>query len=342
MSGETFVWVTCHVGAEAFLRAELAKDGHLRPAFARPGLITFKQVGDRPLDATLKRPHPLVRAWGVSLGRAKDAAELAALVAQSGWNAVLHVFPGEAGPAGHVPPAVLERWTHAAREVEDTLVAAMGDRARPGAARLGDRVIDVIVRPDEPWFLGTHVHDLTRGPLAGGRFALDPPDDAPSRAWAKLEELCAWSGASPKSGQVVLEVGAAPGGASMALLDRGARVIAVDPKPYALPDRLRSAPFTQLRVPIEALRRDELPDAVDWLVIDVSMAAPLAVHVVERLVPRYRKGLVGCFVTLKLNEWELASRLPGFLRQLKDLGFSRVDAANLPSFRQEVGVVALR
>lgn len=341
MSDAPFSWITCHVGAEAFLRAELSKDGRRRPAFARPGLVTFKHAdGDAP-DPAAPRPHPLVRCWGVSLGRATDGPALAELVDRSGWNAVLHVFPGEAGPPGHVPASVLEQWTAAARGVEDALASVLGDRATPGAARLGDRVVDVIVRPGEPWFLGTHVHDLSRGPLAGGWFALTPPDDAPSRAWAKLEELVAWSGVSFRPADTVLEVGAAPGGATVALLDRGCRVIAVDPKPYDVPDRLRSAPFRQLRVPIEALRRDELPDAVDWLVVDVSMAAPVAVHVVERLVPRYRKGLRGCLATLKLNEWELAARLPGLLRQLRDLGFSRVEAANLPSFRQEVGVVAL-
>ncbi len=339
----TFLWVTCHVGAEPFLRAELSRDGTWRPAFARPGLLTFKHGGaGSPPGPDLPRPHPLCRNWGLSLGRAADATELAALLSSLGWNAVLHVQPGEAGPPGHVPPSVLEAWTHAARAAEDAVLATVGAKVSTGAARLGDRVVDVIVRPDEPWLVGHHVHDLARGPLPGGRWPLEPPADAPSRAWAKLEELCAWGGRGPGVGDLVLEVGASPGGATVALLDRGARVVAVDPRPYPLPSRLASAPFEQKVAVIESLPREALPDDVDWLVVDVSMAAPVAVHVVERLVPRYRKTLKGCLVTLKLNEWSLADRLPGLLDQLQKLGLRTVQAANLPSFRQEVGVFATR
>lgn len=336
----SFLWVTCLVGAEPFLRRELARDGTLRPAFARPGLITLKQVGGAPLRPDLPRPHPLVRSWGLSLGRANDAAEAAALLTQLGVSGLLHVIPGEAGPAGHVPPTVLQAWAEAAHDAERSIATSAGDRLAAGPARLGDRVADVIVRPGEPWLVGHHVHDSSRGPLPGGGYPLTPPPDAPSRAWAKLEELCAWSGAAPRAGDHVLEVGAAPGGATVALLDRGARVVAVDPRPYALPERLSSAPFEQKVAPIEALGRGDLPDDVDWLVVDMGVAAPVAVHVLERLVPRYRRRLRGVFATLKLNEWSLAGRLPGLLAQIRALGLSEVRAANLPSFRQEIGVFA--
>jgi len=336
----TFLWITCHVGAEAVLRAELSADDAWRPAFARPGLVTFKSTRAIP-GPDAPRPHHLVRCWGLSLGRASTVDEVQDLLAPLGWHAVLQVQAGEAGPPGKVPASVLEQWTHGARVVEDALVAGLGDRVSTGPARLGDHVIDVIVRPDEPWMIGHHVHDLSRGPLPGGRWPLEPPEDAPSRAWAKVEELIAWSGAGPRAGQLVLEVGAAPGGATVALLDRGARVVSVDPRPYTLPDRLRAAPFEQKVSVIEALSRDQLPEDVAWVVVDVSLSAPVAVHVLERLVPRYRKTLVGCFATLKLNEWELAERIPELMRRLRALGFTNVHAANLPSFRQEIGVAAL-
>ncbi|MFO0634461.1 MAG: SAM-dependent methyltransferase [Nannocystaceae bacterium] len=54
--------------------------------------------------------------------------------------------------------------------------------------------------------------------------------DALTRAWAKLEEALAWSRLPLREGDVVVEIGAAPGGAALALLQRGAEVaIGIDP-----------------------------------------------------------------------------------------------------------------
>ena len=72
--------------------------------------------------------------------------------------------------------------------------------------------------------------------------------DVPSRAWHKLEELLAWARITPAAGEQVLEIGCAPGGATVALLDRGLRVVGVDPQPVVLPPRLADAQFN---VPID-------------------------------------------------------------------------------------------
>ena len=48
----------------------------------------------------------------------------------------------------------------------------------------------------------------------------------------------------------------------------------------------------------------------------------------------------GMFITLKLNEWALAERIPELREKIAALGFASVEAAALPAFRQEIGVVA--
>jgi len=60
------------------------------------------------------------------------------------------------------------------------------------------------------------------------------PDDAPSRAWLKVEQALAWAGwdqADRWIGKSALELGSAPGGISLALVRRGLQVDAVDPAP---------------------------------------------------------------------------------------------------------------
>ncbi|MEQ1505709.1 MAG: SAM-dependent methyltransferase [Myxococcota bacterium] len=328
-TAQPFLYVTCPVGSEAVVRGGIP--GH-RPAFARPGTITFKT--ELPVLPDGPRPHPLARTWGVSLG---VDPQLDALPDRL----VLQVRPGEAGPPGKVPPSVDLAWAEDARNRAQVLADELGARVTLDPPKVGDAVLVVIVRPDERPIYGWHLHSADRGPLPGGRWPLSPPKDAPSRAWAKLEELIAWSGSTPRPGERVLELGCAPGGATVALLDRGLVVTGVDPQPMALPPRLADAPFVHLRQPIEAVERDRLPDEVEWIVGDASVAAPVAVHALLRLVKRYRPTLRGVLVTLKLNEWALVDRIPDLIEQLAALGLEPRGggAAHLPSFRQEVGVV---
>jgi 23S rRNA (cytidine2498-2'-O)-methyltransferase len=225
--------------------------------------------------------------------------------------------------------------------VHDELRQWLGSEVTDRLPEPGDPVLDVVVRPDEPWFVGWHRHTADRGPLPGGRWALRAPAQAPSRAWAKLEELICWSRVDLRSGDLVLELGCAPGGATLVLLERGLRVVGVDPQDMVLPDGLPEGAFTHLRGPIEALQRDALPDGVAWFVVDRSVAAPVALRALQRLVKRYRSTLCGVLLTLKLNEWSLVERAPDWLEHLGQMGLKPMGPAHLPSFRQEIGMVAV-
>ena len=333
-----FLLTTCAVGAEAVLRRLMFEESGLRAAFARPGVISFKCDG--PIDPDGPRPHPLVRTWGVSLGFAKHIDEMERALVDLPCP-IVQVVVGEAGPKGHVPPTILELWDNHATQAREALATRFKDRLRFDEPQKGDPVLEVLVRPNEPWILSWHLHGQGRGPLVGAAWELNFPADAPSRSWAKVEDLIRWSGVSLRKGQTVLEIGSSPGGASMALLDRGLSVCSVDPRPVVLPERLQDSPFVQHFSLIERLPRENYPEKVDWIVVDMGVSAPVAVHALCKIVPRYRHQLHGMLITLKLNEWDLAERLPALLAQLRGLGFSRVEAANLPTFRQEIGVVAL-
>jgi len=78
----------------------------------------------------------------------------------------------------------------------------------------GDLVAALIVAPGEPAWLGVYTHDH-------GLPAAVMPPESPSRAFAKIEEAIAWRDLPFAAGQVALEIGAAPGGAALALARRG-------------------------------------------------------------------------------------------------------------------------
>ncbi len=329
-----FVFAICQPGFEAELKEDVAVgQPALRLAFSRPGLVTFKVDGDGSPDVA--RPSPWARVWGASIGRAATGAEDAAALIPPDVRR-LHVFAREPEADG------------AAAEVTEvrTALMALGRFDDEPRARAGERVADIIIAPGEPWFCGLHRHGPLRSPWPGGGWAVEVPAESPSRAYAKLEEAIAWAELPLVAGQVAVEIGSAPGGAALALARRGVTVWGVDPAAmdpgvlaYVGP---RGARVHHLTESLAAVRWESLPRAVDWLLCDVHLAPPVALHGLTRLVPAWKKSLRGAVVTLKMNDAAIRRGLPTYLERLREMGFKRVEVTHLPANRHELCAVAWR
>jgi 23S rRNA (cytidine2498-2'-O)-methyltransferase len=348
-----FVFAVCQLGAEAAVKAEVARlRPHWRLAFSRPGLLTWKCEPAVAPNEVLEAVF--VRAYGISLGRVGDAAELVTLLqhtpalreAAARSPLRLHVFerdrakPGDEAPGDSYGPAAAA----VRQQILEALPAGLVHSAP--TPLVGERVLDVVVAAPgaaggaEPWLLGLHTHAPGRSVYPGGRVPLQLPPDAPSRAWLKLEEGLALSGLPLRAGDVAVEIGSAPGGASWALLQRGLRVLGVDPGEMA-ETVLRHPRFTHLQLTLGELRREQLPRRVDWLLLDVNLAPQVALHQVRRVVSTLRDTLRGALLTLKLNDWRLAEQVPQLVERVRALGFSDVQARQLATNRQEICVAAL-
>jgi 23S rRNA (cytidine2498-2'-O)-methyltransferase len=340
-----FVWVAHQVAATRWLKAEVARDApHLRFAFARPGLTTFKAEGIEVSPAT-GVPSSFARAWGQSLGRAGSPAEALALLAPHLEPAPrLHVFERDLDVPVDEQDAA-RRGTRAAA-VEAALRAAAGFLGE-ARARTGELVADVVVpaagEPDEPWLVGVHRHDGARGPWPGGVPHVPPPPEAPSRAWCKLEEALGWGELAPAPGEIAVEIGAAPGGASYALLTRGLDVYGIDPGAmhpavlgYAGPHRNR---FIHLRMPAAEVPRRALPRRYQWLLLDVNLAPMIALRYAERFVALAHGGLRGAILTLKLHDDGIVADLPRLRARIATLGAAHLRVTQLPSHRHEVAAI---
>jgi 23S rRNA (cytidine2498-2'-O)-methyltransferase len=233
-------------------------------------------------------------------------------------------------------------------ETEAALRAAGGQKIIPGAlAGPGDLVVDVIVAAGEPnLVIGMHVHGDGRSPHPGGAVPVEVPPDAPSRAYAKLEEAIGWAGLPVTAGQVAVEIGSAPGGAAYALARRGVTVWGVDPGAmdpavlaFAGPSGAR---VHHLAETLSRVRWEQLPRKVDWLLLDVNLAPPVALHGLGRLVPAWKHHLRGAVLTLKMNDAAVRRDWPIYLERVEALGFSDVQITHLPSNRAELCVVARR
>lgn len=306
-----FAFACCLPGVEPAVKLEVARDRpELKFAYSRPGLLTFKS--DRVVSPDDPPGSVFARVWGRSIG-AIDSSDAVAAV---GANRV-HVF---------------------ARDPDAEIDLAPWSALSSGPAQVGELVADVIVG-DQAW-LGVHRHDASRSPHPGGAFPVNMPADSPSRAYAKIEEAIQWASLPIAAGHVALEIGAAPGGAVLALARRGLEVWAVDtgdlaPVVKALPN------VTHLAKKVGAVRWEELPKRIDWLLVDVNLAPQVALHEVARLMPKLRPTLKGAVITLKMNDWAFVAELPRLVGRIQELGLPNVRLRHLPSNRREVCAVAL-
>jgi 23S rRNA (cytidine2498-2'-O)-methyltransferase len=289
-------------------------------AYSRPGLVTFKSADViAPDDVS---PTVFAHVWGKALGPARTPADAAHQLAYHGAQRV-HVFAREPEQRPDLTP-----WQQ-------------GLALPTGPSLSGEIVADVVVADGEPAWLGLHRHDEHHLAWPGGEIPVDVPAEAPSRAYAKIEEAIVWGNLPVERGQVALEIGAAPGGAVLALARRGVEVWGVDSGELA-PQVLAQPGVHHLKMKVGALRWEELPERVDWLLVDVNLAPQVALHEVARLMPRLKKTLRGAVITLKLNDLAFVDELPALVARIQQLGLPRVQLRHLPSNRREVCAIAQR
>ena len=340
-----FLFVICQVGAEAVLKAELAREHpQLRLSFSRPGFVTFKLPDEANPEDGFELRSVFARAYSSSLGKldGPDANVLAKRVWELvGERPVDHVHcwqrdtavPGDGGfEPGPTPLA---------EEVGSLLVgASSGQSPLNRSARSGQAVLDcVLVEPDQ-WWVGWHraAAPATRWP--GGVPRLKRPAEVLNRAYFKTAEALRWSQLPVAAGDLCAEIGSAPGGSAQFLLERGMYVVGIDPA--EMHEWVLAHPcFTQIRKRAAEVRRRELAE-VRWLLADSNVAPKHTLDSVEALVTHDDLHVRGLLLTLKLPDWKLAEQLPDYLERVRSWGFRYVRARQLAFNRQEICVAAMR
>jgi len=359
-SDAQFVFMTCRPGAEGALKEEVARtDPNWRPAFSRPGFLTFKlrdteHIDDKQLAA---RHWVFAHTHGLSLGRLSGttlsqlSAELwshegIARMVEDHRPADLHVWQRE-------PQLTDERGsetcvTPLAREVEQAVRAAAPESCTPLREMPEDRqpsprnsrVLDVVLVEPHEWWFGCHRAATPPARWPGGMMPVATPDYAVSRAYAKMQEALAWSGLPIEAGDECVEIGCAPGGASQALLDHGLFVTGIDPAD--VDEALLASPrFRHLRKRGQEVRRHEF-QGVRWLAADMNIAPQDALAEVESIVTHPSVSIRGLILTLKLADWEIARKLPEFAERIRGWGYRDVRMRQLATGGQEICVAALR
>ena len=354
-----FAYCVCQPGAEAALKAEVdARLTGWRFAFSRPGFVTFKLPGPTTPEQFEPRRLTFARTLGLSYARldadGKHPAEIAAqvwaheatqpLVAGHGPLA-LHAWsrdtaiPGDDGAEPGPTPLSIDA-VEALRATAPE--GAVVDRSAPGESPKARVALDIALVEPTQWWIGAHALRSRTDRWPGGAPRLELPGHAVSRAYLKMQEALRWSGAASKKGDVWVELGCAPGGASQALMDAGMRVVGVDPA--EVDPIVAAAPaFEHLRCRAAEVGVDEVTDAA-WLAADLNVAPQYTLDAVERLATHPTIRLRGLLLTLKLLTPELASpeEVAGAIARVRSWGFGDVRTRQLAFNRREYCLAAAR
>ncbi len=329
-----FLFALCNPGSEKALKMEAAMAlVGWRSSYQKRGFVTFK-TDDESSGGGLHPPDPpkvelaCVRRLCVSLGKAATRDEATSLITKSRSVSFIH---------------------HA-RYQERKMQGLHDDVISP--PKDGDIVGTVVeLGPDEFW-AGLHRHApfLSRDPAGDAGIVMSP--ESPSRAWLKLEEAARFFGLTFSARDIVVELGCAPGGVVLALLDRGVSVIGVDPASMAevvtrsaISDREnppRDRPwFYHVRKPAALVSKRDLGNDVTWFMSDMNQTPEVVLKECARfckMAPSIRNVLI----TLKLTDLTEISRKPAWFASLREMGFKKIRLQQLSVHHKEFALLGMK
>lgn len=299
-----FYFALTNPEVELLLKKEISI-GHpnLKLSYSRPGFLTFKAENSVTFNPWMSR------LAGICFGK-KTVEDLLKLPKAWLWKR----------DEGFTPP--------------EELVAL----SEQSLFKIGEKVTLIMMVGENEYWLGEYILKRSHFQTPGEVSSIEKRE-VPSRAYYKIAEAYEAFDLPMDYEEKVLELGSAPGGASLFLLDQELKVIGVDP---AEMDKsiLSKRNFKHIRKPFETLNAENFQEDIDWIVSDVNLPPTVVVKEVERFLTFLEpRGLV---LTLKLNQDRYLRMLKPIIESFRKKGFTQVELKYLPSHRQEIALIALR
>ncbi len=317
-----YLFALTNPGSEKALKREVETSGlDWRLSYQRRGFVTFKS--DQPFSLeTLETHLGCARRLCLSLGKSTTREEA---VSRAGDAEIIH---------------------HA-RFADRKMQGVEGDT--PQVGQLVGTVVELA--PEEFW-TGIHRHAAFLSPDPAGDAGIAMPPDSPSRAWLKLEEAVRFFDLKFTPRDIVVELGCAPGGVVLALLNRGVSVIGVDPAKMA--DVVRgsaitergSAPtdrpwFFHSRKPAALTSKRDLGQGVTWFMSDMNQSPEVVLKECARFCTM-ASSICGVLITLKLTDLLQVAEKPSWIAALKAMGFKTIRLQQLSVHHKELTLLGLK
>jgi 23S rRNA (cytidine2498-2'-O)-methyltransferase len=330
-----FVFAAAQAGAERALKNEI---------------LTFRSSDELAEHFQLR--SVFARTWGYSIGKATGADD--AQLARDAWRLVADALPSSAarelkhlhvwqreralpGDEGYDPAT-----DELARAVGEVLLAQRPDAVSPppfvnAAAASGDLVLDCVLVERHEWWLGWHRAGAPETRWPGGVPRIPLPARMISRAYLKIVEALECSQLPIRAGDRCVEIGSAPGGSCLALLERGLIVTGIDPAEMD-PLVLAHPNFTHVRARAKDVKRSVFRDC-RWLVMDANVAPNYTLDTLDALLTQAGVRPEGLVLTLKLTDPRLVEQLPQIAERIRRHGYRSVRMRQLAFNAQEICAV---
>lgn len=317
-----YIFALTNPGSEKALKLEVEASGlDWRLSYQRRGFVTFKS--DRSFSLPDLEAHPAcARRLCLSLGKSATREEAV----------------NRAGEAEIV---------HHARFADRKMQGGEGD-----LPELGQLVGTVVELAPKEFWTGIHRHAPFLSPHPAGEAGIEMPADSPSRAWLKLEEATRFFDLNFTPRDIVVELGCAPGGVVLALLNRGVSVIGVDPAKMAdvvmasaITER-NAAPtdrpwFFHSRKPAALTSKRDLGQGVTWFMSDMNQSPEVVLKECARFC-QMAPSIRGALITLKLTDLLQVAEKPSWFAALRAMGFKTIRLQQLSVHHREFVLLGLK
>ncbi len=323
-----FLFALCNPGSEKALKLE-AETMTLgwRLSYQRRGFVTFKSDQLFSLDS-LVEPPAFARRLCLSLGKFNTQDDAVSALHSQSASVIHH-----------------------ARFHERKMQGVQGNDL-PGKIKAGQRIGTIVeLGPSEFW-AGIHQHAAFLSPDPAGDAGIVMVEHSPSRAWLKLEEAVRFLDIHFSKSDIVAELGCAPGGVVLALLDRGVSVIGVDPAKMAdvvmksaIKEREnppRNQPwFYHCRKPAALTSKRDLGQDVTWFMSDMNQSPEVVLSECARFC-KMAPSIRGVLITLKLTDLNQITDKAKWFAALRSIGFKTIRLQQLSVHHKELALFALR
>jgi hypothetical protein len=321
-----FIFALTNPGSEKALKREVEVTlPNWRLSYQRRGFVTFKADQSFSLES-LDADLGCARRLCLSLGKSATRDEA---VNRIGEVRVVHHARFQDRQMQGVPSDVPQE--------------------KPTLGQLIGTVVELA--PGEFWS-GIHRHAPFLSPDPAGDSGVVMPTDSPSRAWLKLEEATRFFDLKFTARDIVVELGCAPGGVVLALLNRGVSVIGVDPAKMAavvvasaIAER-DSAPsgrpwFFHSRKPAALTSKRDLGLGVTWFMSDMNQSPEVVLKECARFC-KMAPSIRGVLITLKLTDLLQVTDKSQWFASLTAMGFKSLRLQQLSVHHKEFALLGLK
>jgi 23S rRNA (cytidine2498-2'-O)-methyltransferase len=321
-----FCFALTNPGSEKALKREIeTMQLDWRSGYQRRGFVTFK--ADAPFSpGSLDVELACARRLCLSLGKFATRQEALARLPEVDW-------------------------VHHARYHERKM-QGVNDGEQLQRPREGQMIGTIVELDDGEFWTGIHRHETFLSPDPAGDSGIQMPSDSPSRAWLKLEEAVRFWDLKFTPADIVVELGCAPGGVVLALLDRGVPVIGVDPAKMAdavmvhAVAKREEAPlgkpwFYHCRKPAALTSKRDLGQGVTWFMSDMNQSPDVVLKECARFC-KMAPSIRGVLITLKLTDLMQVAEKGNWFASLTTMGFRTLRLQQLAVHHKEFALLAMK